>query len=157
MSLRKVFLSLFLASSSFVFCSYNTYLNFESIGGQRLVGITSRMRSGFNAIDLSASVSPFHPPSSFKTYHVRGLYLFYPRQYGIYVGSGAGIFNDPETCVKAKRTFEGVVGMQIGSKLFVQCDCTVPLKKDETVTVENYRKFFRKSRMWIGFTIGLGF
>ena len=157
MSFKKFFLLASLCVSSLAYTNYTTYLNFEVIGGQRLTGITARMRSGFNAIDLSASFSPFDLPKSFKTYHARGLYLFYPKEYGIYLGSGAGVFNDPENKVKSKRTFEGVAGLQIGSKLFVQADFTVPLKEDERVTMENYKQYFRKSRMWIGFTVGLGF
>lgn len=149
--------TLLLLSAAKTYGNYTTYLNFQHFGGYSMAGIGTRMRSGFNAIDLSISACPFDPPKSLHTYHIRGLYLFYPRQFGVYVGTGAGILHDPEAVRTNIKTFEAVIGMQLGSKFFIQVDGIVPLKKGEQVTKDNFKKYLKKSRIWPGLTVGLGF
>lgn len=68
----------------------------------------------------------------FVVNEVRGLYLLYPKQKGIYLGSGFGFIHEAENLRYGSASFDAVVGYQWktrkGRNLFLQVEGILPFK-----------------------------
>jgi hypothetical protein len=124
---------------------YFTYGDVHTMGGYPMIGVGGRAQKGIHAFDLSINASPLSLPASLNVFHLRSLYLVYPKQTGLYVGGGLGLLNEPET-VKVSGSFESAIGYQWKSRIFLEGSAMVPLKQSEASVP-----------VWPGVTVGYGF
>ncbi|MES2273197.1 MAG: hypothetical protein V4487_03300 [Chlamydiota bacterium] len=135
--------------------SYFGYGDIHAMGGYPMLGIGVRAKTGIHCLDLSGNISPLpgllHGKFSPALFHVRGLYLIYPQQEGIYLGGGLGFLNEPETLVHPGGSFEGALGYQWRrahkNPLFLEANAIAPFEKPGGKSL----------RVWPGLTFGLGF
>jgi hypothetical protein len=152
--MKKIFFLLVLAhtifgysetSSSFEKTHYSTYVDIHLMGGLPMVGVGVRTKTRIHAFDFSGNICPLNPPSSLKNFHLRSLYLAYPKQTGLYFGVGLGLLNEPET-IKVSGSGEGAIGYHWENGIFLEGNIIVPFKQSK-----------KSSPVWPGFTLGVGF
>ena len=86
-----------------------------------------------------------NPPYSLETFQLRGLYLVYPTENGLYLGAGMGLVNEKEVLDHISASIEGSLGYQWNNNLFLEITATAPLSKTPA------------AKVWPGLTIGYGF
>ena len=131
---------------------YFTYGNVHAMGGYPMIGAGVRAQKGIHAFDFSGNICPLKPPHSFQLFHVRSLYLVYPKQTGLYFGGGLGILNDPET-IQISGSFESTMGFQWGNRIFLEANPFVPFKNSFTTRTGKQVHFY----ICPGLTFGFGF
>lgn len=152
----KILIALFAlltVSASALEESFFAYADLHAMSGYPMVGLGIRSHKGVHAIDLSANACPLNPWKSFQSYHLRGLYLFFPRQTGFYLGGGLGYLNEPETLKKTSATLEAALGFQ-WRRLFLEGNIMSPYQRS------HYRdrdKLGAGMHIWPGLTLGFGF
>lgn len=60
------------------------------------------------------------PPVSLETFQLRGLYLIYPKEKGLYLGVGMGLVNEKELLDHVSASIEGSLGYQWNNNLFLE-------------------------------------
>ena len=122
------------------------YAELGSIGGYPAIGGGYRTQVGYHGFDISGKFFPLIPIPAAE---IRGLYLFYPQQKGIYFGSGLGFIREGETLRHGSLSFDAVIGYQWkmakGRDLFFQVEGITPFKKTCC------------SPIWPAISIGIGF
>lgn len=122
------------------------YGEFGSIGGYPAIGGGYRMWSGHHGFDISGKTLPWIP---FGVAEVRGAYLFYPKQKGLYFGGGVGLIRELEIKLYGNPTFDVLAGYQWktarGRDLFFQVEGIAPFKKTCC------------SPIWPAISFGIGF
>lgn len=124
---------------------YFTYGDIHAMGSYPMVGVGVRTQKGVHAFDFSGNASPLNPPHSLNVFHLRSLYLVYPKQTGAYFGGGLGFLNEPET-VKMSGSLESAVGYQWKNRVFLEGNAIVPFKQSQAL-----------APVWPGLTVGFGF
>lgn len=147
--MKKGFLIIFL--SCLALCHGKEKNNFaygdiHAMSGYAMIGLGFRAQEGMHAFDFSINACPLNPWKSFQVFHLRGLYLLYPVQRGLYMGGGFGLLNEPETMKKVSGSFEAALGYQGKSRLFFEVNALAPFEKNST-----------GARVWPGVTLGSGF
>lgn len=155
--MKKVICSVFLALSTVVVAdeiSTSGYVDFHALGGYPMVGIGLRSKEGMHGFDFSGHILPYVPELRLPelghtTFHIRGLYLFYPNEKGLYLGTGLGMVNARENLEKMSGTFEGTFGYQWKTSdrtmLFLEANVIAPFETPVG------------ARVWPGLTLGFGF
>ena len=124
---------------------YFTYGDVHAMGGYPMTGVGIRTQKGIHAFDFSGNVCPLNPMQSLNLFHLRSLYLVYPKQTGFYLGGGLGFLNEPET-VKVSGSFESAIGYQWKNRIFLEGNAIVPFKQSQV-----------RPSVWPGLTLGVGF
>lgn len=123
------------------------YGSLGSIGGYPTLGGGYRMQYRYQGFDISGKFTPWVPftPAA----EVRGLYLLYPNQKGIYLGTGFGYVWERENLPHGSVSFDAIAGYQWktakGRNLFFQVEGIVPFKHTTC------------SRIYPAITFGIGF
>ena len=99
--------------------SYFGYGDLHTMGEYRMVGVGYRGQKGKHALDISGSIFPYRNDamvserdySYFSIYHLKGLYFFFPKEKGFYLGSGLGMINSREIVYRGP-TLEQAIGYQ---------------------------------------------
>ncbi len=124
---------------------YFVYGDAQAIGGYPMTGVGIRRQSGIHAWDISGNVCPLNPPASLQLFHVRGLYLIYPKEQGLYLGGGLGALNDPTT-INFSGTIEGALGYEWQNRVFFELNGIAPIQQSPPI-----------APVWPGLTLGMGF
>ncbi len=124
---------------------YFAYVDVHAMGGYPMVGAGVRTQKGIHAFDLSGNTCSLNLPTSLNIFHVRSLYLVYPKQVGFYCGGGLGLLNEPET-IQISGSFESAIGYQWKKQFFLEGHIIVPFKQSPPLTP-----------VWPGLTLGYGF
>ncbi|MCH9625148.1 MAG: hypothetical protein S4CHLAM123_03170 [Chlamydiales bacterium] len=107
------------------------YGSLGSIGGYPTLGGGYRMQYEYQGFDISGKCTPWIPATTAA--EIRGLYLLYPMQKGIYLGTGCGYLWAIESLPRGSVTFDAVVGYQWetakGRKLFCQVEAITAVKE----------------------------
>lgn len=133
------------ASSYFGKTCYSTYADIQFMGGLPMVGMGVRTKSGIHAFDFSGNTCLLNPPHSLKNFHLRSLYLVYPKHTGFYFGGGLGLLNEPET-IKISGSGEGAIGYHWKNGIFLEGNVIVPFKQSQHL-----------APVWPGLTLGFCF
>ncbi len=125
------------------------YGNLGAIGGYPMLGGGYRMQYGYHGFDISGK---FMPWITIPVAEIRGLYLLYPKQKGIYLGTGFGFIRECEIFpYYGSVSFDAVAGYQWktarGRNLFLQVEGIVPFKDPCCCC----------SPIWPAVTFGIGF
>jgi hypothetical protein len=124
---------------------YFSYADVQAMGGHPMVGAGFRVQKGVHGFDFSGNTCPLSPPDSLNIFHVKSLYLIYPKQKGLYLGGGLGLLNDPDS-IKVSGSFESAIGYQWKNRLFIEGNAIVPFKQSQALVP-----------VWPGLTFGVGF
>jgi len=119
------------------------YGDVHAMGGYPMIGVGVRTQKGIHALDFSGNTCPLNPPGSLSSFHLRSLYLVYPKQTGFYFGGGLGILNEPES-IKITGSFESAIGYQWSNRIFLEGNAIWPFKT-------------HPAPVWPGLTLGFGF
>jgi len=146
--MKKIIFSLLLIFTSYSYANENkifSYMDTHAMGGYPMVGFGSRYQGGIHGFDISMNTCVLRPPFSLEIFQLRGLYLVYPKEKGLYLGAGMGLVNEKELLDHVSASIEGSLGYQWNNNLFLEVTATAPLAKTSAVKV------------WPGLTIGYGF
>ncbi|OGN63663.1 MAG: hypothetical protein A3E80_02720 [Chlamydiae bacterium RIFCSPHIGHO2_12_FULL_49_9] len=124
---------------------YFIYGDVHAMSGYPMVGAGVRAQKGIHAFDFSGNTCLLNPPNSLNIFHLRSLYLVYPKQVGFYLGGGLGILNEPET-IEISGSFESAIGYQWKNRVFLEGSTIVPFKQSQAL-----------APVWPGLTFGVGF
>jgi hypothetical protein len=123
------------------------YGSLGTIGGYPTLGAGYRLQYQYHGFDISGKVVPwitFTPAAEIK-----GLYLFYPKKKGMYLGSGSCYIWEKETLQKGSVSLTAAAGYQWETvkdkKFFLQIEGIAPFKD---------RHFHA---LWPALTVGMGF
>lgn len=125
--------------------TYFIYGDVQTMGGYPMIGTGVRLQKGIHSFDLSGNFCPLNPPQSLNIFHLKSLYLVYPKQREFYYGGGLGILSEPES-IRVSGSFESTIGYQWKNRIFLEGNVTVPFKQSQVV-----------SPIWPGLTLGFGF
>jgi hypothetical protein len=124
---------------------YFAYGDAQAMGVRPMVGAGVRAQKGAHAFDISWNVCPESPPNSLNVFHLKTLYLSFPKDTGLYFGAGLGILNEPKN-VRVSGSLEASFGFQWANNLFLEANAIAPFRQSRTV-----------DPVWPGLTLGFGF
>ncbi len=125
------------------------YGDVSSMGAHPMVGGGVRSKNGIHAFDFSGHVMPWNRFSPF-IFHMKGVYLFYPREEGLYCGTGLGLLNEPASLKSVSGSIEAAIGYQSKNEnqapMFFEANLIAPFIEPQGAM-----------RVWPGLTLGYGF
>lgn len=139
-----IFLTTFLSA---VDKPYFVHGDVGTMGAFPMLGIGVRTKTGMHSFDV---VGLMYPIKSFP-FHIKGLYLLYPKEEGFYLGGGLGFLNEPESLKQVTGSYEGALGYQWNSdnkktQSFLELNVIAPFVEPQGTM-----------RAWPGLTFGVGF
>lgn len=147
--MKKILIVLLLICASYSYANEHknfAYIDTHAMGGVPMVGFGARYQRGIHGFDISMNSCILRPPLSLEIFQLRGLYLIYPKEKGVYLGAGMGIVYEGEIVHHPTASVEGVLGYQWENNIFIEANVTAPLIKNSPA-----------AKVWPGLTIGYGF